>query len=57
MRLSRVGQHIEDEPCAQQRAFLGVLSSRLFFYTFSTYKPAATYRTKFSTMDTSRKVL
>jgi hypothetical protein len=57
MRLSRVGQHIEDEPFAQQRAFLGVLSSRLFFYTFSTYKPAATYRTKFSTMDTSRKVL
>jgi hypothetical protein len=28
MRLSRIGQHIKDEPCAKQRALLGVLSSR-----------------------------
>ena len=29
MRLSRIGQHIKDEPCAKQRALLCVLSSRL----------------------------
>jgi hypothetical protein len=28
MRLSRIGQHIKDEPCAKQRALLGVSSSR-----------------------------
>jgi hypothetical protein len=28
MRLSRIGSHIKDEPCAKQRALLGVLSSR-----------------------------
>jgi hypothetical protein len=28
MRLSSIGQHIKDEPCAKQRALLGVLSSR-----------------------------
>jgi hypothetical protein len=28
MRLSRIDQHIEDEPCARQRALLGVFSSR-----------------------------
>jgi hypothetical protein len=28
MRLSRIGQHIKDEPCAKQRALLGVFSSR-----------------------------
>jgi hypothetical protein len=26
MRLSRIGQHIKDEPCAKHRALLGVLS-------------------------------
>ena len=25
MRLSRIGQHIKDEPCAKQRALLGVI--------------------------------
>jgi hypothetical protein len=28
MRLSRINQHIKDEPCAKQRALLGVFSSR-----------------------------
>jgi hypothetical protein len=28
MRLSRIGQHIKDPPCAQQRALLSVTSSR-----------------------------
>jgi hypothetical protein len=28
MRLSRIDQHIKDEPCAKQRALLGVSSSR-----------------------------
>jgi hypothetical protein len=28
MRLSRIDQHIKDEPYAQQRALLGVFSSR-----------------------------
>ena len=28
MRLSRIGQHIKEEPCAKQRALLGVSSSR-----------------------------
>ena len=28
MRLSRIDQHIKDEPCAKQRALLGVFSSR-----------------------------
>jgi hypothetical protein len=28
MRLSRIGKHIKDEPCAKQRALLGVFSSR-----------------------------
>ena len=28
MRLSRIDQHIKDEPCARQRALLGVSSSR-----------------------------
>ena len=28
MRLSRIDQHIKDEPCARQRALLGVFSSR-----------------------------
>ena len=28
MRLSRIDQHIKDEPCAKQRALLGVYSSR-----------------------------
>ena len=28
MRLSRIGPHIKDEPCARQRALLGVFSSR-----------------------------
>jgi hypothetical protein len=28
MRLSRIDQHINDEPCAKQRALLGVFSSR-----------------------------
>jgi hypothetical protein len=28
MRLSRIGQHIKYEPCAKQRALLGVSSSR-----------------------------
>ena len=28
MRLSRIGQHIKDEPCAKQRSLLGVFSSR-----------------------------
>jgi hypothetical protein len=28
MRLPRIGQHIKDEPCAKQRALLGVSSSR-----------------------------
>jgi hypothetical protein len=28
MRLSRIGQHIKDEPCVKQRALLGVFSSR-----------------------------
>jgi hypothetical protein len=28
MRLSRIGQHIKDEPCGKQRALLGVFSSR-----------------------------
>ena len=28
MRLSRIGQHIKDEPCAKQRALLGIFSSR-----------------------------
>ena len=28
MILSRIGQHIKDEPCAKHRALLGVLSSR-----------------------------
>jgi hypothetical protein len=28
MKLSRIDQHIKDEPCAKQRALLGVFSSR-----------------------------
>jgi len=28
MRLSRIDQHIKDEPCAKQRALLGVSSNR-----------------------------
>ena len=28
MRLSRIDEHIKDEPCAKQRALLGVISSR-----------------------------
>jgi hypothetical protein len=28
MRLSRIDQYIKDEPCAKQRALLGVFSSR-----------------------------
>jgi hypothetical protein len=28
MGLSRIDQHIKDEPCARQRALLGVSSSR-----------------------------
>jgi hypothetical protein len=28
MRLSKIGQHIQDEPCAKQQALLGVFSSR-----------------------------
>jgi hypothetical protein len=28
MRLSRIDQHIKDEPCAKQRALLGIVSSR-----------------------------
>jgi hypothetical protein len=28
MKLSRIGQHIKDEPCAKQRALLDVFSSR-----------------------------
>jgi hypothetical protein len=28
MRLSRIDQHIKDEPCAKQRALLGVFASR-----------------------------
>jgi hypothetical protein len=28
MRLSRIDQHIKDEPCAKQRALLGIFSSR-----------------------------
>jgi hypothetical protein len=28
MRLSRIDQHIKDEPCAKQRAILGVSSRR-----------------------------
>ena len=28
IRLSRIDQHIKEEPCAKQRALLGVLSSR-----------------------------
>jgi hypothetical protein len=28
MRLSRIDQHTNDEPCAKQRALLGIFSSR-----------------------------
>ena len=31
---SRIGQHIEDEPCAKYRALLGVFSSRAFHGAF-----------------------
>jgi hypothetical protein len=36
MRLSRIDQHIKDEPCAKQRALLGIFSSR-YFSRFSRY--------------------
>jgi hypothetical protein len=36
MRLSRVDQHIKDEPCAKQRVLLGIFSSR-YSSRFSRY--------------------
>ena len=39
IRLSRIGEHIKDEPCAKQRALLGVFSSR-YSSRFSRYRSA-----------------
>ena len=39
MRLSRIDQHIKDEPCAKQRALLGIFSSR-YSSRFSRYRSA-----------------
>jgi hypothetical protein len=39
MRLSRIDQHIKDEPCAKQRALLGSFSSR-YSSRFSRYRSA-----------------